>query len=123
MFLHAIWLLDICDGTGKEILADCWEGRHPMRSSYNWLPTVVHSVEWLRWQQALQKCFGLDRWRHLSQPLGKWYPAKNGWFYEESTNHLWYHDTNGWQHFQYIPSRLRTCMYKAASEQPDGAPR
>jgi len=123
MFLHAIWLSDICDGTGKEILVDCWEGRHPMRSPYNWPPTVIHSVEWLRWQQALQKCFGLDRWRHLSQPLGRWYPVKNGWFYKESTNRLWYHDTDGWQHFHYIPSWSCTRMYEAAGDKPEGTPR
>jgi len=66
MFLHVICLLDICDGTGTEILADCWDGHHPMQSQYCWPPTIVHSAEWLWWQQALQTCFGLDRWRHLS---------------------------------------------------------
>jgi len=30
MFLHVIWLSDICDGTGTEVVADYWTGQHPI---------------------------------------------------------------------------------------------
>ncbi len=75
MFVHAIWLLDICNGMGTEILTDCWAGSHPLDSPYCWPPTVISSTNWRLCQQALQTCFGLDCWRKLSHPLGKWIPA------------------------------------------------
>jgi len=41
---------------------------------------VVTCTDWQLWQQALQKYFGLDWWRCLSKPLGKWFPLTDGWF-------------------------------------------
>jgi len=34
MSLHAIWISDICDGTGTEVLADCWYGKGSIESLY-----------------------------------------------------------------------------------------
>jgi len=41
MFLHAIWLSDICDGTGMAVLADYWSGNQPIELTYCWPPTKV----------------------------------------------------------------------------------
>jgi len=62
MFLHAIWISDICDGTGTKVLADCWSGNQLIKLPYRWPPTITHPAYWPKWQQALTNCFGLDRW-------------------------------------------------------------
>ncbi len=111
MSLHAIWLSDICDGTGMEVLADYWAGTQPTHSSYQWPPTHARSSDWKKWQQALHTCLGLDRWRRLSRPLGKWLPTSQGWFYEPSANRLWHIETGVWQYFVYIPLRSRTQFF------------
>jgi len=41
MFLQVIWVSDICDGTGKEILMEAWEGQQPMDLPFHWPMTVV----------------------------------------------------------------------------------
>jgi len=112
MFLHAIWLSDICDGTGTEVLADYWAGNQPTQSSYRWPPTHARPSDWNKWQQALHTCLGLNRWRRLGRPLGKWLPTSNGWYYEPSANRLWRVETKVWQYFVYIPSRSRTQFFE-----------
>jgi len=94
MFLHVIWLSDICDGSGTEVLTDYWTGSQSVQLSYRWPPTYVRPADWKKWQQALQKCLGLDRWRRLGRPLGKWLPATNGWYYETETHHLWHQESD-----------------------------
>jgi len=71
MFLQAIWVSDICDDTGKEVLKDAWDRGHPMESPFQWPPTVVACSKWQLWQSSLQPCLSLDQWWQLSQPLGK----------------------------------------------------
>jgi len=111
MSLHAIWLSDICDGTGTEVLADYWNGIQPTSSTYSWPPTHTRPSDWRTWQKALHTCLGLDRWRRLGQPLGKWLPTSTGWFYEPLANRLWFADSGVWQYFGYIPSRSRTQFF------------
>jgi len=106
MFLQVNWLSDICDGTSKIILADAWEGGHPMESPFQWPWTVITHIDWQLWQQALTKYFGLDQWHHLSQQLGKWLHASTGWFYEHTVDWVWYHAGTEWIYFPYIPSHL-----------------
>jgi len=60
MSLHAIWISDICDGTGSKILADCWAGKGSIESPYHWPPTFTQPAYWKKWQHALTNCFGLD---------------------------------------------------------------
>jgi len=121
MSLHAIWISDICDGTGSEILADCWNGQGTIESPYRWPPTFTQLAYWSKWQQALTKCFGLDRWRQLSHPLGKWLPTTSGWFYERTSDRLWHCDMQGWQYHPYLPSRSRT-QYFTATGYPSSSP-
>jgi len=116
MLLQVIWVSNICNDTGKEILTDAWEGHQPMDSPFQWPLTVVAQTDWHLWQQALQKCFGLDQWHCLSQPLGKWFPSLNRWFYECTVDWVWNHAPMGWVFFLYIPSLSRTQHFEAESQ-------
>jgi len=121
MFLHTIWLSDICNGTGTEVLENYWSGTHPIESPYQWPPTKVRSADWKLWQQALQTCLGLDRWRWLGRPLGKWLPTDRGWFYEPMVSCLWKKQADGWRYFTYIPLQSRSQFFDATGfhlEQP-----
>jgi len=113
MFLWVIWLPNICDGTSKEILTDAWEGWNPMESPFQWPRTVVTRTDWCLWQQALPECFGLDQWWHLSQQLGRWFPAPTRWFYEPTVDWVWHRAGMEWIYFPYIPSCLRMQYYEA----------
>jgi len=53
MFLQAIWISDICDGMGWEILLNAWDGQYPLDSPFHWPPTIVTHPDWQLWQQAL----------------------------------------------------------------------
>jgi len=121
MSLHAIWLSDICDGSGSAILEDYWKGQGSITSPYRWPPTITQPAYWSKWQQALTKSLGLDRWRRLSRPLGQWLPTTSGWFYESASDRLWQHDIQGWQYYTYLPSRSRT-HYFTGSGYPSSSP-
>jgi len=78
MFLQVIWISNISNSSGKEILKEAWDGGNPMKSSFHWPPTVVACSNWSQWQNTLQKCLGLDWWRCLSQSLRKWLLSIDG---------------------------------------------
>jgi len=122
MSLHAIWLSDICDGTGTKVLVDCWKGSGPVESNYRWPPTFTQQSYWHTWQQALTKSFGLDRWQRPSRPLGKWLPSDNGWFYEDLTDRLWCHNSTGWRYHSYIPLHSRTKYFHDTASNSNGNP-
>jgi len=50
MFLQAIWVSDISNGTGKEILKEAWDGTEKMELQYQWPQTVIESQDWSLWQ-------------------------------------------------------------------------
>jgi len=62
MFLQAIWVSDISNGTGKEILKEAWNGTKKMESSYQWprssevlrLEFVAMSFAALSWARLLE---------------------------------------------------------------------
>jgi len=85
MYLHAIFLSDICNGQGTAI-----EPQFLVRKSisethhYSW-PKVIEpmSTEWKLWQLALTKGFHLRHGQKLAIPLGKWLSMadlENKWF-------------------------------------------
>jgi len=80
MFLKVIWVSNICNGSGREVLKEAWDGGPPMELHYQWPLTIIKPSNWWLWQRALQQSLGLDHWQELNHHLGKWFPLYNGWF-------------------------------------------
>jgi len=93
MYLHVIFLLDICNASGTEIESKMWSGVAVADThNYRWPRTTRPTPgEWTIWQRSLQQCLNLGRQQQLPLPLGKWsYQVYNtpGWFMDSSGEQL-----------------------------------
>jgi len=73
MHLQAIWLSNLCDGSGYYLSNFAWKGSGQCPAEHLWPLTIVPSAsKWRVWQQALQNTLHLDQWWQLGLPIGEW---------------------------------------------------
>jgi hypothetical protein len=100
LYLRALFVSDIADGSGMNILQEAWsssERLHPYRA-HNWhsFPKPSKAQEAV-WQRYLKRCF-LGRGRQLCQPLGAWITVDTGWewFFSPQDRNLYCKTETGW---------------------------
>jgi len=113
MFLHSIFLSDICDGSGMTIENHSWEGAKPSSThKYHWPQTSKPTGrEWTLWQKALTQSLNLGRNRKLAVPLGIWrthIASQDGWFTNQTGEQLYKVTTGHWTTYSPILLRRRT---------------
>jgi len=85
MYIHAIFLSDICTATGDALEQSMWQQPAPITSKYEWPMTPqLTPGEWNTWQRALQQTLSLGKQLSLSLPLGRW-------IHDRATKHQWFH--------------------------------
>jgi len=94
MYLQAIFLSIICNGTGTAINPQMWDGKVQCPSIYKWPRTdKPPPSEWQEWRCMLTLALSLGRSRQLAIPLGKWKTQihKANGFFEPNGDHLLEH--------------------------------
>ena len=89
MYLHAIWLSDLCTENGVEVGVSVWQGELVLDTLFNWLVVSKPTkAKWSQWQRALTWTLSLDRWQQLAHHLGPWFLQESpyGWFFEPNTS-------------------------------------
>jgi len=121
MYLHVIFLSDICNGQGTAIEPQFCTGNGVSDAySYNWPRSHKPSPQqWLLWQQALTCAWNLGRSQQLPIPLGRWRRLtreENGWFTNDDGTQLYQRKSQEWFTFTPIPHRRRTRSFHPAAE-------
>ncbi len=120
MYLHSVFLSDLCTADGKRIAMDSWTGvRRQDRVNViaSWPRTMKPPATWwIRWREALQVCFCSDS-QVLRQPVGMVFPARWHWWYSVSCQHLFHLEGQIWRRF-----KAHHCNTRARSTnfQPQG---
>jgi len=126
MYIHAIFILDICTATGDVLKQYMWKQPTQITSQYLWLviPKPTPS-EWTTWQWALQQTFSLGTQQLLPLPLGRWHRnsmATHKQFYSPLEEAVYQHDNAGWHRHAKIPQWTCTKVFHRSSQQYQGSP-
>ncbi len=93
MYIHAIYLLDICNGSGTAIDNWYWEGKSVCPLEYIWLTTAKPTtMEWQVWRKTMSLALSTGHNGQLVVPLGKWRESqatKDGFFIDPWDKHLY----------------------------------
>jgi len=108
MYLHAIFLSDICTDNGTAMEKHCW-GQNICEPPFCWLKTEKPlPQDWNQWKSHLTLALSLGRNDGLPVPLGTWSHTereKAGFFIEPEGNHLLKYTQQQWYIFSKIPTR------------------
>jgi len=110
MYLHAFWVLDLCNGTGDSLVSRSEEDHTPLQTPWQWPKAIAPSqLDWHTWQIALTASLHFSQDKRLANSLGPWLqaPTYPGWYYEPDTDRLWRIDSTQWTFF--IPLPQHTC--------------
>jgi len=106
MYLHAFWVLDLCNGTGNSLVSGSEEDHPPLQTPWQWPKAIAPSQsDWHTWRIALTASLHLSQDKRLANPLGPWLqaPTYPGWYYEPDTDCLWCVDGTQWTFFIPLP--------------------
>jgi len=106
MFLKALHLSDICNGTGNQILLQCLNGMQLITLAYSWPRTPTPTMaEWHCWQTTLTNLLHLGLHQTLASLLSEWteVPKNGGWYLEQTSCALWHNTDEGWSRHGKIP--------------------
>jgi len=113
MYLQAIFLLDICNGTGTAIV---WDGQAQCNSQYQWPKTEKPmTMEWQEWRCTITQALSVGCNGQLVVPLGKWAletRQADGYFLKPDNNHLLKHKENHWYRHTRAPGQPRALKYQ-----------
>jgi len=116
MFLHVIFLSDICNGAGSAIDNQYWTGEKPA-DYYHFQWPQVHKLmrrDWELWQRGLSQGLNLGQQGKLALPLGKWTSQMNSmnrWFTDISGDQLYHLQNDHWTTYSPIPLCRRTQVF------------
>jgi len=83
LLFECLWLSDICNGTGDQVLKLCWTGSQSAMLDYAWPQTIKpDAADWWCWQSMLTDLLHLGHQQTLAWHLGAWIstPSNGGWF-------------------------------------------
>jgi len=109
MYLHTVYLLEICTATGDGLKCHHWQKPSQITSQYIW-PTIPKPTtgEWQTWQWAVQQTYSLGHNLALPIPLGRWHQTRLvhiDWFYSQDDKALYCHDSKEWTRHRQTPSQ------------------
>jgi len=113
MYLHIIFLSDICNGSGTTTETDFWNCAKPVDiHQYHWLQIHPPSpTEQLLWQQGLTCSLNLGSTQILPIPLGKWMHQvcnRDSWFMSPGRDKLYHQHLLEWTTYSLVPWHNRT---------------
>jgi hypothetical protein len=125
LFLRALFLSDIVDGSGKFILEEAWRGSRPIRPDRleSWPNQQRPPAQaWDLWRQTIKKVF-LCRGFWLRTPFGPWRQLDQAWpwYFCTHSRSLYHLSHKQWQRFDIVqdrPVRPTFCPQGIASEAP-----
>jgi len=112
MYMHVIYLSDICNSQGMAIKPHFWLGKRISDTHhYSW-PKVIQPppAEWNLWQLALSKGLHLGHRQKLAILLGKWLATadmNNKWFTDAAGLELYQRINDEWFSFTPVPAHRR----------------
>jgi len=118
MYIHAIHLSDICNGSSTAIDNRFWEGRSICASEYLWPTTAKPTTrEWLAWKKMITLALLLGWNGQLMVPLGKWIGGcmkKDGFFLDNHEEHLYEQCQQRWYIYTRSPGHQGLCSIQEA---------
>jgi len=104
MYLKVFLLLDICKGSGNQVLPQFWDKPHPAELTFLWPKSIPPTEsDWRNWHMVLHQVLNLRRQLQLGHPLGNWGTSVTGWFWDPNTMALWHLTTQGTTRHGEIP--------------------
>jgi len=109
MYLHAIYLSDICTRDRKAINSRFWDGREQCHLTLRWPRTDCPTVsEWNNWCKTLMMALSWGQRDSLANHLGNWtwtQGQQDAFFVETDGDHLVQKNRGQWYIYTKIPSQ------------------